>query len=93
MRGAGTAGAVLDEDRWSAALAGHLARSLAAGRGATVTWYNHWSVRRSLRAGVDVSRFDLVGFDGFYLRSLVDPAAPRTSADLVLPLLLDRLPG
>ncbi|MEU2349076.1 WecB/TagA/CpsF family glycosyltransferase [Modestobacter sp. NPDC049651] len=57
-----------------------------------MTWYNHSSVLRSIRADVDVSRFDHVGIDGFFLRRLTAPGAPRTSADLVLPLLLEQLP-
>jgi UDP-N-acetyl-D-mannosaminuronic acid transferase (WecB/TagA/CpsF family) len=83
----------LDEDRWSSRLAARLADILGAGRGAAVTWYNHASVSRAMDAQIDVGRFDYVGIDGSFFRRLVAPGMPRTSADLVLPLLLDLLPG
>jgi len=82
----------LDEHRWAANVASHLREAIVTGRGALVTWYNHASVLRSISAGVDVARFDHVGLDGFFLRGLAAPGAPRTSADLVLPLLLGSLP-
>ncbi|WP_216870714.1 WecB/TagA/CpsF family glycosyltransferase [Modestobacter excelsi] len=83
---------LLDERRWAVNVASHLREALLTGRGARVTWYNHASVLRSIDADVDVSRFDHVGIDGFFLRWLAAPGAPRTSADLVLPVLLGSLP-
>jgi UDP-N-acetyl-D-mannosaminuronic acid transferase (WecB/TagA/CpsF family) len=88
-----TRGATLDEHVWSANLARVLADRSAAGEGAAVTWYNHASLRRSLDAGVDVAEFDHVGIDGVLLRRLVAPGLPRTSADLLLPVLIQQLPG
>lgn len=82
----------LPEHRWADNLASHLADLLLSGRGASVTWYNHASLCRSIDAGVDVAQFDYVGIDGILLRRIAAPDAPRTSADLVLPRLLGRLP-
>lgn len=82
----------LDERVWAANVAGHLRDALVTERGAKVTWYNHASILRSISAAVDVDRFDHVGMDGFFLRRMVAPGAPRTSADLVLPVLLGTLP-
>jgi exopolysaccharide biosynthesis WecB/TagA/CpsF family protein len=84
----------LREAVWSQNFAALLASDIAVRRGGTLTWFNHYSVQRSLAAEVDVSRFRYVGIDGLLLRRLALPTAPRTSADLVLPLVLDRLrPG
>ncbi|MGK5110435.1 WecB/TagA/CpsF family glycosyltransferase [Geodermatophilus sp. CPCC 205506] len=77
------------ELEWAARLAQELGECLRTGRGAAVTWYNHWSIGRSIDDGVGVERFTHVGIDGMFLRRLVDPTVPRTSADLVLPLLLE----
>lgn len=82
---------LLDEAVWSANFAALLTKDIDARRGGTLTWFNHYSVQQAITAGVDVSRFDYVGIDGLLLRRLAAPTAPRTSADLVLPLLLDRL--
>ncbi|MGY1840828.1 MULTISPECIES: WecB/TagA/CpsF family glycosyltransferase [unclassified Modestobacter] len=82
----------LAEERWSANLASHLADAVTVGRGAAITWFNHASMSRSLAASVPIDRFDYVGIDGLLLRWLTAPAAPRTSADLVLPRLFDRVP-
>lgn len=54
-----------------------------------VTWLNHTSVMRCLRAGVSLEAFDLVCVDGTLLQVILGArSAPRTSADLVLPQLL-----
>ncbi|SHF61616.1 beta-1,4-glucosyltransferase [Geodermatophilus nigrescens] len=57
-----------------------------------VTWYNHASLSRSMAAGVRVERFTHVGIDGLLLRTLAVPDAPRTSADLLLPILFAHAP-
>jgi exopolysaccharide biosynthesis WecB/TagA/CpsF family protein len=69
------------------------ARALLAdvrrGAGGTVTWLNHYTAMQSLRGGVELDRFDYVGVDGILLCHLLKSCPPRTSADLVLPLLLE----
>lgn len=62
------------------------------GTGAAVTWLNHYSAMEVLRAPRDLlTRFDLVGVDGTLLRLMTGRRMPRTSADLVLPLVLPQL--
>ena len=85
--------AVLQEHVWSVHLAASLVERFRDGHGTSVTWYNHASLRCAVDAGIDVGRFDFVGVDGTLLRRLTNPTMPRTSADLVLPLLLEQLPG
>lgn len=72
------------------ALAAILAQDLDHGRGGTVTWLNHFSALQALRGDVPIDHFDYLGLDGLFLCRLVKAASCRTSADLVLPLLLDR---
>ena len=86
----GREAAALRESVWSTTCAQQLAQDVAARRGGTITWLNHYSAVRSMEQGVDVSGFTYIGIDGILLRRLVAPKAPRTSADLVLPLLLER---
>jgi exopolysaccharide biosynthesis WecB/TagA/CpsF family protein len=71
-------------------LAGVLLAALAEGSGGTVTWLNHHSALRALQAGVPLEEFDHLGLDGIFLCRLVRSTAPRTSADLLLPVLLER---
>ena len=71
-------------------LAGRLLQNMAEGTGGTVTWLNHYSALKSLRAGVPLEEFDYLGLDGIFLCRLVRSSAPRTSADLLLPVLLMR---
>lgn len=66
-----------------------LLADLRRGSGATVTWLNHYSAMQSLHGGVQLERFDYLGLDGLLLCRLLKSEAPRTSADLVLPLLLE----
>lgn len=68
--------------------AGLLAGELARGAGGVVTWLNHHSALLALRAGVPLDEFDYLGLDGIFLCRLVQSAVPRTSADLLLPVLL-----
>lgn len=72
------------------AFAAVLAESIEQGRGGTVTWFNHYSGLRALQAGVPVDRFDHLGLDGVFLCHLVRAEVSRTSADLVMPLVLER---
>jgi exopolysaccharide biosynthesis WecB/TagA/CpsF family protein len=78
------------EATWASNLADCLIGRLSATSTTTVTWLNHVSAMTGVAANVDYSGFDYVGIDGVLLRSLLDKDGPRTSADLVLPLLLDK---
>lgn len=73
-------------------LARRLAENLAHGTGGTITWLNHYSALRALQAGVALEEFDYLGLDGIFLCRLVgvEGAACRTSADLLLPRLLEQ---
>lgn len=84
---------VLNEHRWASNLAAALIDCITFRGGAAVTWYNHASIMRAIDGGIDVARFDYIGLDGLLLRRIAAPGAPRTSADLVLPLLLNSIPG
>jgi exopolysaccharide biosynthesis WecB/TagA/CpsF family protein len=75
------------------AFAALLAENIDRRAGGTVTWLNHYSAMQALSAGVPVDRFDYLGLDGIFLCHLVRSSACRTSADLVLPLLLERTTG
>src|SRR4051794_16559472 len=64
------------------------AERAAAGAAVRVTWVNHFSVCGALRTAPEALReFEVCGFDGLLLRRLLGHPA-RTSADLVVPLLL-----
>jgi exopolysaccharide biosynthesis WecB/TagA/CpsF family protein len=73
-------------------LAAELSSRLSRGVGGTITWLNHFSARVAMDAGVPLDRFDYLGLDGMLLCRLlgVDSDSCRTSADLVLPQLLER---
>jgi exopolysaccharide biosynthesis WecB/TagA/CpsF family protein len=73
-------------------LADELSDRIARGVGGTITWFNHFSALAAMKAGVPVHRFDYLGLDGVFLCRLlgVDSATCRTSADLVLPRMLER---
>ncbi|MCZ2846982.1 WecB/TagA/CpsF family glycosyltransferase [Modestobacter sp. VKM Ac-2978] len=73
----------------AAALAKTLLTSLALPTGGVVTWLNHYTALQSLQAGTPIEEFDYLGLDGILLCRLVRSGAERTSADLVLPLLLE----
>jgi exopolysaccharide biosynthesis WecB/TagA/CpsF family protein len=66
-----------------------LLADLRRGVGGTVTWLNHYSAMQSLRGGVQLDRFDYLGLDGLLLCHLLNSDTPRTSADLVLPVVLE----
>jgi exopolysaccharide biosynthesis WecB/TagA/CpsF family protein len=74
-------------------LADVLAGQVRQGDGGVITWLNHYSALRAVRAGVPLDRFDYLGLDGILLCRLVGEDVPRTSADLVLPALLERAEG
>lgn len=78
----------------SQALADTLVRTWDRGGTDVVTWLNHSSALRceDLPDAV-LESFTFVGVDGNGLRLLLDPGMRRTSADLVLPLVLPRLAG
>ncbi len=54
----------------------------------TVTWLNHWSVQQLINHGVTLEEFDMIGIDGLLMRRWLTPAVERTSADLLLPVVL-----
>jgi exopolysaccharide biosynthesis WecB/TagA/CpsF family protein len=66
-----------------------LLAKVEAGVGGTVTWLNHYSATQSMQGRVPLHRFDHLGLDGILLCRLLGSPTPRTSADLVLPLLLE----
>jgi UDP-N-acetyl-D-mannosaminuronic acid transferase (WecB/TagA/CpsF family) len=77
-------------------LAKYIADSIEGGRRETITWLNHYSAVKDLRAQVELDCFTLVGVDGIFLRRILESdgtprSIPRTSADLVMPLLIPRL--
>lgn len=72
----------------AAELATTLLTSLTQPSGGVVTWLNHYTALQSVRAGTPIEQFDYLSLDGILLSRLVGSGAPRTSADLVLPLLL-----
>jgi len=79
----------------SPAVAHRLADDWYGGRLACVTWLNHHSALRLLDVGMSrIAPLDYVGIDGFFLDSLLGRRGEnRTSADLVLPRLLQLLHG
>ena len=62
--------------------------------GAVATWLNHWSL---LHADWEqLAKMDIIGFDGTLLQMALARAGHevgRSSADLVLPFVFDRLPA
>lgn len=58
----------------------------------TVTWVNHYSVRGALGAPEALAAMDLCGVDGQLLKRILGHPS-RTSADLVVPVLLGRDEG
>jgi UDP-N-acetyl-D-mannosaminuronic acid transferase (WecB/TagA/CpsF family) len=73
-----------------AALSREIVARLRAGRPTSVTWLNHFSAQVVLREGVPIGSFDHVGLDGLLLKRIVGGRC-RTSADLVLPLVLGQV--
>lgn len=64
----------------------------AARPGATVTWLNHWSLLHADQSAL--SRIGLIGIDGSLLEMVLSRAGHRvgrSSADLVLPIVLDEV--
>jgi beta-1,4-glucosyltransferase len=66
---------------------------LGAGRCVTVTWLNHFSAMEvgAMEAGPALESMSYIGIDGQFLRLLGRLPVPRTSADLVVPMLVDAL--
>lgn len=75
--------------RLAAALAARWGESKAS---ALVTWLNHYSAQVVVASGTSLTGFDYVGIDGKLLQYLVK-VPHRTSADLVVPLVLASCPG
>jgi beta-1,4-glucosyltransferase len=75
-----------------AALRGTRHEARAGGGPVTVTWVNHYSVRGALGAPEALRALDLCGVDGQLLKRILRHPA-RTSADLVVPVLLRRDDG
>lgn len=74
-------------------LANALVDSHTARRRMTCAWLNHYTALVAYSSGVDLHQVDLIPIDGqLLLRILGRDLAERTSADTVLPLVLDRLP-
>ena len=78
-----------DEDN-AGRFASHLAEEFAQGRTTAVTWVNHYTAPLLLREKEALAQIDLVGVDGILLAKVLGGVA-RTSADLVIPLLLPML--
>lgn len=74
-------------DNVVAALRGMRHEARQPGAPVTVTWVNHFSVRGALTAPEALRSMDLCGVDGQLLMRLL-PHPARTSADLVVPVLL-----
>lgn len=58
------------------------------------TWLNHYSWQRDFEAGLNLQDIDMVGIDGQLLGWILGRSpSTRSSADVVIPLLLDRIEG
>lgn len=66
----------------------------SAGKSVAGTWLNHYSAVKhmSRTSPSNLSEFDYVGIDGQLLRRIVG-SGPRTSADLVIPRILEIVPN
>ncbi len=76
---------------WALNLARALITRSADGSPLKITWLNHYSAVQTIDSGVHLGSFDYVGLDGTLLRMMLGRDLPRTSADLTIPLLLDRM--
>jgi exopolysaccharide biosynthesis WecB/TagA/CpsF family protein len=56
--------------------------------GGALTWFNHYSVLKCKSMGVRPDDFDAIGFDGQFLRKLLNLQNRPSSADIDLPALL-----
>ncbi|TXR56313.1 WecB/TagA/CpsF family glycosyltransferase [Quadrisphaera setariae] len=82
------------EQQWSENAARTLVDLRRADAPRTVTWFNHHTLQVTMDAGTELSKFDYIGLDGSFLRRLIAPNMARTSADLMLPKILDQMgPG
>ncbi|MEH3077159.1 MAG: WecB/TagA/CpsF family glycosyltransferase [Quadrisphaera sp.] len=79
------------EQQWSENAARTLVDLRRTNEPTTVTWFNHHTLQVTVKEGVELSKFDYIGLDGSFLRSLVAPDMTRTSADLMLPKLIDQM--
>lgn len=76
---------------WSENLSAALVKRSNSDTTIKVTWLNHYSAMRALENGVRLNDFDYIGIDGNLLRLILGRDIPRTSADLLLPLLFNSL--
>lgn len=79
------------EEVWTRNLVDNLLAKRMQEKSVKLTWLNHYSAVKTLNSGVNLSYFDGIGIDGTFLRLLLGKAVPRTSADLVLPILMDSI--
>lgn len=79
------------EQQWSINAAKTLAALRTADTPRAVTWFNHHTLQVTIAAGTELAAFDYIGLDGSYLRRLIAPSLTRTSADLVLPKLINQM--
>jgi exopolysaccharide biosynthesis WecB/TagA/CpsF family protein len=78
-------------EKASEALAGELARAVSEGRRFSVGWLNHYTAQVVLGTGTSaLSELSIIGIDGLFLLGLLR-GHERTSADLVVPSLFERL--
>lgn len=79
----------------SASFAKRLAGDWSSGRVTTATWINHHGALEHMAAGTRaLAPLDYIGIDGLLLMRLLGRGShERTSADLVLPVLLPQLAG
>lgn len=83
--------AQIAEEYWSDLLADEIVEYAKAKAGIKITWLNHYSALQARNSLMDYSEFDLIGIDGILLRRLAATTEfPRTSADLVMPRVLER---
>lgn len=59
----------------------------------TITWLNHYSALMSLSDRIDYSKFDIVGIDGWFLSRILKSSVINTSADRILPKILEDFEG
>lgn len=55
----------------------------------TVTWLNHFSALKAIKCNISYSEFDFVGIDGWFLKRLLGLKIENTSADRLLPKILN----
>lgn len=77
------------EHIWTEHLLGEVELLYNESAAGAVTWLNHYSIMQDMRSSINLSSFSHVGVDGSLLRLILRKPVPRTSADLLLPRLLE----